>query len=63
MVTMLLRLQKEGYHNFWNLKKHGTRVATRGQEKIPKVVGGYISMCVQYINWKVQKIKENMFLK
>ena len=61
MVTVLLRLQKEGYHNFWNLKKHGTCVATGGQEKPLKVAGGYIGMCIQYKNWKVQKIKENMF--
>ena len=58
---MLLRLQKEGYDNFWNLKKHGTCVVTRGQKKPPKMTKGYIGMYVQYKNWKIQKIKENMF--
>ena len=57
---VLLRLQNERYLKFWNLKNHGMCVATRGQEKPPKAAGGYIGMCIQYKNWKVHKIKENM---
>ena len=53
VVTLLLRLQKEEYYNFCNLKKHGMGVAIREQEKPPKVAGGYVGMCFQYKNWKV----------